>query len=169
MYVDKTVKTPNKRYVILDDIRSAHNVGSIFRTSDGAGIDKVYLCGYTPKPVDRFGRTVASLHKTALGAEQVVPWEDVSDIVELVCKLKKNGVKVVVVEQAPHATSLPNFKTVSGQDVAYVFGNEIDGVQPGVCEIADEVVEILMYGKKESLNVGVSVGVVLFTTHADWS
>lgn len=148
------------KYVILDNIRSAHNVGSIFRTADGAGVGHLYLCGVTPTPKDRFGRKVPQMEKTSLGATETVPWSHEEDTLELVKKLKAKGVQIVAVEQTKR--SVP-WNSISYQtEVAFIFGNEIVGVNKEVCEEADLVVDIKMHGYKESLNVGVSVGVVLF-------
>lgn len=146
--------------VILDDIRSVLNVGAIFRTCDGAGIGKIYLCGYTPTPLDRFGRKRSDFHKSALGAEDFVMWEEKKDIVASVKKLKKDGYQIIVIEQ--DAKSI-NFKKIKLKEKnAFIFGNEVAGVSKKVLSIADAIGEIKMKGKKESLNVSVSVGVVLF-------
>lgn len=148
------------KYVILDNIRSAHNVGAIFRTCDGAGVDKLFLCGYTPTPIDRFGRSVAEVHKTSLGAVDFVAWEYRDDVKELVKELQSQSIPVVVIEQTASSESIYDVKLPVS--CALVFGNEIEGVQSSVCKMADRVVEIPMRGKKESLNVGTTVGVVLF-------
>lgn len=149
-----------KTYIILDNIRSTHNVGSIFRTADGVGVQKIFLVGYTPAPVDRFGREQSEIHKTALGAEKTIEWESVSDIEILIQTLNKEEVCVVAVEQYKNSISYKDFKQPN--KVAYIFGNEVGGISEKVCSLADSTIEIPMYGKKESLNVGVSAGVVLF-------
>lgn len=149
--------------LILDNIRSVHNVGSIFRTADAAGVSKIYLIGVTPTPVDRFGRERKDLAKVALGAEKTVPWEHGEDSLEMINALKKDGVKVVAVEQSPNSVSLYNFK--SAEKVAYVLGSETDGLSSEVLEASDEVVEIPMKGEKESLNVSVVAGIILFHTY----
>lgn len=148
------------KYVILHDIRSHYNVGAIFRTCDGAGVAKVFLTGYTPLPIDRFGRVVPEIHKTSLGASSMVPWEHYDSTRDVVEELQKNGVQVVAVEQGGGSVSLYDF--VPHPDVAYIFGNEIEGVPPAICELADGVLEIPMKGQKESLNVSVTAGIVLF-------
>ncbi len=148
------------KYLILADIRSHYNVGAMFRTADGAGAAKVYLCGYTPTPIDRFGRAVPEIHKTALGAELVVPWEYVADITELIARLKAEEVTTVAVEQAPSSVLLSNF--VVPPKVAYILGSETEGVAAPVLAEADVVVEIPMHGMKESLNVSVTAGIVLY-------
>ena len=160
----RTYNTMNKTklpvMVILNDVRSAHNVGSIFRTADAAGVSRIYIAGYTPAPIDRFGRPQGDIEKTALGAELSVPWENYQNVVELIKKLQSEGVYVVAVEQRPGATDYKDL-TLEGP-TAFVFGNEVDGIPDEACEAADAVVDIVMRGKKESLNVAIAVGVVLF-------
>ncbi len=148
------------KYVMLCDIRSNYNVGAIFRTCAGAGVGKLFLSGYTPAPIDRFGRSVPEIHKTALGAETVVPWESVTDAVATLRTLKSAGCVVVVVEQAPQAVLLPEF--TAPESVVYVFGSETEGVPAAVVAEADTVLEIPMHGMKESLNVSVTVGIILY-------
>jgi 23S rRNA (guanosine2251-2'-O)-methyltransferase len=148
------------KYVILSDVRSSHNVGAIFRTCEGAGVDMLYLAGYTPHPIDRFGREVAEIKKTSLGASTMVPWTAADDIEALILKLQSQGVTVVAVEQTPQSISLYDF--TPPVSVAYIFGNEITGVLPEVVSLCDAVVEIPMHGRKESLNVSVTTGIVLF-------
>ena len=150
------------KIVILDNLRSAHNVGSIFRTADGAGVSRIYLIGTTPCPKDRFGREQPEIAKTSLGATKSVAWEyvDPNEVDTLIDKLKSEGVRVVAIEQTKDSILLKHFKVPS--NIAYIFGNEVDGVSPTLIEIADEVVEIPMLGSKESLNVAVTAGIVLF-------
>ncbi len=148
------------KQVILHDIRSKYNVGAIFRTCDGAGVSKVYLTDRTPAPKDRFGRKSAEIHKTALGAEDFIPWESVDDIFVLIKKLKTEGVTVVAVELDERAVSLPDF--VVPESVAYILGAEVEGLPKDVLDAVDVILEIPMRGKKESLNVSVSAGVVLY-------
>lgn len=150
----------HERYVILDNVRSVHNVGSIFRTCDGAGITKLYLCGYTPTPVDRFGRKRNDLAKVALGAEEAVPWEACPDTLECVQKLQKQNVQVVAVEQTPDAKDYTDCRVT--KPTAFVFGSERGGVASSILECADTVAHIPMHGIKDSLNVSVCVGVILF-------
>jgi tRNA G18 (ribose-2'-O)-methylase SpoU len=147
-------------YIILNNVRSAHNVGSILRTADCAGVKKVYLCGYTPEPTDRFGRVRKDISKVALGAEGFVETEHFENAEDVFALLKKDGVKVVAVEQHKNSTDYANFST--DKDVAFVFGEERFGLPEDLIKKSDEIVEIPMRGKKESLNVSVSVGVVLF-------
>lgn len=148
--------------IFLDNIRSALNVGSIFRTADGAGVSKIYLGGYTPAPIDRFGRAKEEIKKTSLGASETVEWESVpeADALALLGQLKKESFQIIAVEQDPRAISIYNFKP-SGK-VCYIFGNEIAGVRPELLALADTIIHIPMHGKKESLNVAVAVGVTLF-------
>lgn len=146
--------------LVLHDVRSVHNVGSIFRTADCAGVSKIFLCGYTPAPVDRFGRKRRDLAKVSLGAEDSVEWESVPDAKSVIKKLKKGGFKAIAVEQA--RGSVDYRKAKPAPRTAVVFGNEVEGVPAAVLKLCDEVAEIPMRGAKESLNVSVSVGVALF-------
>ena len=150
----------NECYIILDNLRSVHNVGSIFRTADGVGVTKIFLIGSTPTPIDRFGRKRKDLTKVSLGAEEFVDWESISSSRALVDQLIKEGTHIVAVEQDPRARDYRTH-TITG-NTAFVFGNEIDGVAPEILGQCDEIIEIPMKGTKESLNVAVSVGVVLF-------
>ena len=149
-------------YVMLDNVRSAHNVGSIFRTCDGAGVAKIFLVGYTPAPKDRFGRPQPEIEKTSLGASATVPWTQLEDnaVPDKLKELKDQGFIVVAVEQSPQSISLYDFKPA--EKVCYVFGNEIDGVSGAILDLADAIIDIPMHGQKESLNVGVTVGIALF-------
>ena len=157
-----------QKIVILDNIRSAHNVGSIFRTADGAGVEKIYLVGTTPAPVDRFGRTQPEIKKTSLGATDSIAWErigsanDLSTMaaIETITTLKNDGFIIVAIEQTSNSQLLAEFTTP--EKTAYIFGAEVDGVQPALIASADRVVEIPMAGMKESLNVSVTAGIVLF-------
>lgn len=151
-----------KTIIILDNIRSAHNVGSAFRTADGAGVEKMYLLGTTASPRDRFGREVAEIKKTSLGASEMVPWEhiDNEDTESLLLRLKSEGFGLVAVEQTPISISLFDF--TPSEKTCYIFGNEIDGVGQSILDKVDKAIEIPMKGQKESLNVSVTVGIVLF-------
>jgi len=148
------------KILILYDIRSNYNVGAMFRTADGAGVSMIYLVGYTPSPIDRFGRPVAEIHKTALGAEQVVPFKVVSSIVELVERLKSEGFRVVAVEQDERSVLLNDFTVPT--KVAYIMGSETEGLPKEVLDTVDTILEIPMFGTKESLNVSVTAGIVLY-------
>ena len=142
--------------IVLDNVRSAHNTGSAFRTADAFGVDKVFLGGITPAPPS------PDLRKVALGAEEVVPCEHVQDVVELVKRLKADGYTVVAVEQTVNSVKLDTFRREPGAKYALVFGNEVDGVQQSVVDACDFSLEIPQQGTKHSLNVSVSVGVVLW-------
>ncbi len=147
---------PSGIVLVLDNIRSAHNVGSAFRTGDAFKVDKVWLCGICATPPS------AEIHKVALGAEQSVPWEHVDDTLALVRRLQAEGWAVVCAEQTEHAVSLERFRREPGRRYAVVFGNEVDGVRQDVVDAADLSVEIPQSGTKHSLNVSVSVGIVLW-------
>jgi len=147
---------PSGIEVILDNIRSAHNVGSIFRSSDAFRIDRVWLCGITPVP------PTAEIHKTALGAEDSVRWENRSDATVLVRELQDNGYCVVAVEQTEHSVKLGEFRREAGRKYAFVFGNEVDGVAQETVDACDFALEIPQHGTKHSLNVSVCAGVVLW-------
>ena len=149
--------------LFLNNICSAHNVGAIFRTADGAGVQKIYLGGYTPAPIDRFARPQPEIVKTSLGASETVAWQavDSGEEVTLLQTCKADGYQVVVVEQVSASVSLYDF--VVPENVIYVLGNEVDGVVPAILEIADTIIEIPMRGVKESLNVATTAGIVLFT------
>ena len=142
--------------VVLDNIRSAHNVGSAFRTADAFKADKVWLCGICAVPPS------AEIHKSALGAEDSVPWEHVSDTLEAVAKLKAAGYTVIAVEQTVHSVGLDAFRPEPGGRYALVFGNEVEGVRQDVVDASDLSLEIPQAGTKHSLNVSVAVGVVLW-------
>lgn len=143
-----------ERVVILDNIRSTFNVGSVFRTSDGAGISKIYLVGITPTPDHN------KIKKTALGAENYVTWEHVASIENLVEKLKDEGFRIYAVEQSKNSI---DYREVQLTDrSAFIFGNEISGVSPQTLNLVDDVLEIPMKGKKNSLNVSTTVGIILY-------
>lgn len=148
------------RYIILENIRSAHNVGAIFRTADGAGVQKVFLVGYTPTPIDRFGREQSEIKKTSLGASVELEWEHIDRSVDLIPKLQAEGFAVVAVEQNPDSVSLKDF--VVPEKVAYIMGNEVTGVDPETIEQCDAVVDLPMLGMKESLNVSTTAGIVMY-------
>ncbi len=140
--------------LILDDIRSMNNIGSVFRTGDAFKVEKVYLCGITATPPHR------EIQKTALGADETVIWEHVEDVLSLVKKLQLEGVIVAAVEQVENSVSLLSFEPVKNQKYAFVFGNEVFGVNQAVVEQTDFCLEIPQYGTKHSLNISVTAGVV---------
>ncbi|MGB7841633.1 MAG: RNA methyltransferase [Salinimicrobium sp.] len=142
--------------VILDNVRSLNNIGSIFRTSDAFLIEKIYLCGITATPPHK------DIHKTALGATDAVAWEYTEDALKLVEELQQKNVKVFSVEQAEDALMLQEFEPQKGQKYAFIFGNEVKGVQQQLVSAGDGVIEIPQLGSKHSLNISVSAGVVLW-------
>jgi tRNA G18 (ribose-2'-O)-methylase SpoU len=142
--------------VVLDNIRSAHNVGSAFRTADSFKVDKIWLCGICAVPPS------AEIHKSALGAEDSVEWEHSADTMEAVRRLKEDGYRIVSVEQTVGSVMLDSFAPQKGEKYALVFGNEVAGVSQDVVDASDFSLEIPQYGTKHSLNVSVSVGVILW-------
>lgn len=178
-------KAAGNLMLLLHDIRSVHNVGSIFRTADGAGVTKIYLSGYTPAPVDRFGRARADLAKVALGAEKAVEWEVVSGIdgatgtdsfvgvTDFIKKMKKACTSIIALEQDERAVDYRtagmagNVKedresVFAQRDKLLILGNEVDGVSRDLLDLADVVIEIPMRGEKESLNVSVAAGIAMY-------
>lgn len=153
---------------ILHNIRSLHNVGSIFRTADAAGIEKLYLTGYTPAPIDEWGRARPQFAKVSLGAEKMVMWEKHVSATRLIEKLKKEGNCAIAIEQ--HKNAVPIAYHNSGgrkfcgklEKIVLVMGNEVRGLSPAMLKHADHIVEIPMRGKKESLNVAVAFGVAAY-------
>ncbi len=148
-------------YCVLHNIRSLYNVGSMFRTADAAGIEKIYLTGYTPVPVDAFGKLRSEVVKTALGAEKNVPWENCRRISEAFRKLRKDDVQIIALEQ--HTGTVDYHRIKPKRPFALVVGNEVRGLSLSVLKKCDIIVEIPMRGKKESLNVSVAFGIALFT------
>lgn len=146
--------------VIIHNIRSTYNVGSMFRTADTAGVSKIYLTGYTPSPVDRFGRYRRDIAKTALGAEKSVQWEHYKEIGKAIKNIKKEGFYIIALEQVSQAIDYKKIKPK--QKTALVVGNEVRGLSRVVLDKCDVVVEIPMHGQKESLNVSVALGIALF-------
>lgn len=151
--------------VVLHNIRSVYNVGSIFRTADAAGVKKIYLCGITPEPKDRLGKWRKDFTKVSLGAEKYVAWEKAGSTSRVLEKLKKEGHKIFAVEQSRQ--SVPYYKYsiyrrpfING--VVLVLGNEVKGLPPSILKKADKILEIPMKGKKESLNVSVAFGIVVY-------
>lgn len=150
----EATKTPI--IIILDNIRSLNNIGSVFRTADAFLIEKIYLCGITARPPHK------DIQKTALGATETVTWEYVEDTLELVIKLQQEGKKVYAIEQAEDAVMLNKFEPLKDQTSAVIFGNEVKGVQQEVVTASDAVIEIPQLGSKHSLNISVSTGVVVW-------
>ncbi|WP_026461997.1 RNA methyltransferase [Adhaeribacter aquaticus] len=142
--------------LVLDNVRSLHNVGSAFRTGDAFRVEKIYLCGITGTPPNK------EINKTALGATDSVAWEHVPDTGELAQRLKADGYQIIALEQAEGSTMLQDFKPDPEQQYAFVFGNEVFGVAEEVMSLTDTVVEIPQFGTKHSLNISVTVGVVVW-------
>jgi 23S rRNA (guanosine2251-2'-O)-methyltransferase len=150
----QSAKTP--LIIILDNIRSLNNIGSVFRTSDGFLIEKIYLCGITATPPHK------DIHKTALGSTDTVDWEYVENTLDIVKQLRAENVKILSIEQAENATMLNEFTPQQQTKYAIIFGNEVKGVSQEVVNASDVVVEIPQYGTKHSLNISVSCGVVIW-------
>lgn len=146
--------------LILNNIRSTENVGAMFRTSDASGIDKIYITGYTPAPLDRFGKKRSDIAKSALGAEELVSWEQKKSFSSLLNKLKKDGYKIIALEQDPRSVHYRKIKL--GEKNAFLVGNEVLGIDKKTLAKCDVIGEIPMKGKKESLNVSVSLGIFLY-------
>ena len=153
-------KKENIKILILPDIRSAINVGAMFRTADAVGVDKIYLTGFTPRPTDKFGRIQKDIKKSALGAEESVPWEYKKSLEKLILKLKNYGFQIVAIEQNQKSVDYRKVKTK--EKVAIILGGEVLGLSHKILNRCDVIAEIPMHGKKESLNVSVACGVALF-------
>lgn len=151
-------------HILLPDIRSAYNVGSIFRSADCFGVEKIFLSGTTPRPTDRFGRSSSGpqkeIAKTALGGEKTVSWEYVEKAKDVIKKAKKDGFTIVAIEQAQNSVSFAAY--AKPEKILCIFGNEVDGVSKDILKLCDAIIEIEMKGDKESLNVSVCAGVALY-------
>lgn len=142
--------------VVLDHVRSLHNVGSVFRSSDAFRVESIYLCGITATPPQ------AEIHKTALGAEDTVAWKYFRNTEDAVAELKENNVEVLAIEQVEGSTMLQDFRPQKGKKYAIVLGNEVKGVQQEVIDMCDGCIEIPQFGTKHSLNVSVTAGIVIW-------
>ena len=149
-----------KTVLILHDIRSNHNVGSLFRTADCVGIDEVVLTGYTPTPIDKFNRPIKEIAKTALGAEKSIPWKHEKDIKKVLKKLKEDGFTIIAIEQSENSVDYKKVK-VKG-NAAIILWNEVEGAPKNLLKMCDVIAEIPMKGEKESLNVSVAGAVAMF-------
>lgn len=145
--------------IIADNVRSMHNVGSIFRTSDAFLVEKIYLCGITPTPPHR------EIQKTALGATESVDWQYAENTLEVVNQLKKEGWKILALEQTTNSVMLDELKVEKGEKIAIVLGNEVDGVNQEVINLCHKAVEIPQFGTKHSFNVSVSCGIMLWQVY----
>jgi len=142
--------------IVLDNIRSQNNIGSAFRTGDAFRVESIYLCGITATPPHR------DIHKTALGAENTVDWKYFENTISAINLLKERGYKIATVEQAAQSTMLQNFNLNVSEKLALVFGNEVEGVEETIMEMADYCIEIPQFGTKHSLNITVSMGIVIW-------
>jgi 23S rRNA (guanosine2251-2'-O)-methyltransferase len=142
--------------VVLDNVRSMHNIGSIFRTADGFAVEQLCLCGITAQPPHR------EIEKTALGATQSINWTYHEDVLQAVEKLRGEGYRIIAVEQAENSTMLHDFEPVAGEKYALIFGNEVNGVSDEVMKNIDACIEIPQFGTKHSFNIVVSAGIVLW-------
>src|SRR3989344_6202696 len=154
------MKKRQENIVIIHNVRSVQNVGAMFRTADAAGVDKIYLTGYTPTPVDRFGRIRRDLAKSALGAEEFVKWESKKNILPLLAKLKREKFQIIAIEQDKKSIDYKKVKLKNNN--VFIVGPEVTGIPKNVLQKCDVIAEIPMKGKKESLNVSVALGIVLF-------
>lgn len=145
--------------LILENVRSMHNVGSVFRTSDAFLVNKIYLCGYTPRPPHR------DIQKTALGATETVAWEGFENVETCIQELKKHGYKIFAVEQVHGSISLDHFKLASIEPIALIFGNEAEGVHENTIKLCHGTIEIPQFGSKHSFNISVSAGIVLWEVY----
>lgn len=145
--------------IIADNVRSMHNVGSIFRTSDAFLVEKIYLCGITPTPPHR------EIQKTALGATESVDWQYAESTIEVVNQLKKEGWTILALEQTTNSVMLDELKVEKGEKIAIVLGNEVDGVNQEVINLCNKAVEIPQFGTKHSFNVSVSCGIMLWQVY----
>lgn len=159
--VNNLSENQKKVVLLLHNIRSVQNVGSLFRTADAFGVDSIYLSGFTPTPFDRFNRPRQDFVKTSLGAEQSVPWEYNKSISSVIKKLKIDGYSIVAIEQTKNSFMYTDLSAYRGQKVALLLGNEVRGVDARTLKLCDRAVEIPMRGSKESLNVSVTGAIII--------
>lgn len=174
--LENSQRSQTREIVILaHNIRSTHNIGAIFRTAEGFGVSKIYLSGYSPFPkfkdedYQKTGRLPylaekinSQIHKTALGAEELVPFEISQDITKTISDLKLNGFGILALEQTKNSIKLPNFSTEEDIKIALLLGEEVNGIDPEIMRLTDSAIEIPMFGKKESFNVSVAAGIALY-------
>jgi len=165
----KKQKQKQENILIIHDVRSVVNVGAMFRTADAAGIKKIYLTGYTPAPVDRFNRKRSDFAKVALGAEEFVKWESKKSLPALISKLRRERFQIIAIEQDKKSIDYRKLKQINKEKNfenknAFIAGPEVTGIPKSILEKCDVIVEIPMLGKKESLNVSVAMGIILFST-----
>lgn len=150
------------KIAVLDNLRSVHNVGSIFRTCNAVGVDKIYLCGTTPIPLDHKGLRRKDFAKVALGAEDTLQWEYCESTKECVTKLKEDRYYILALEQDENSIDYKAVSITGKNDVALIVGHEVDGITKDILELADVTVEIPMLGTKESLNVTIAFGIAIY-------
>ena len=147
---------------VLDNIRSVHNVGSIFRTANACGVSEIFLCGITPTPLDKKGRARSDFAKVSLGAEQTIKWEYFESTLELVKKLRDEDYFVIAIEQDEKAVNYKKIDIKNEKKIAFIVGSEVDGVSKEVLNEVSAVAEIPMVGSKESLNVTIALGIAVY-------
>ena len=147
---------------ILDNIRSVHNVGSIFRTANACGVGEIFLCGITPTPLDKKGRARSDFAKVSLGAEQTIKWEYFESTPELIKKLRNDGYFVIAIEQDEKAVDYKTIYVRDEQKIAFIVGSEVDGISKEVLNEVSSIAEIPMVGTKESLNVTIALGIAVY-------
>ncbi len=147
---------------VLDNLRSIHNVGSIFRTCNAVGVTKIYLCGTTPTPLDKKGLPRKDFAKVALGAENTVAWEYIETAMEVVEKLKKDTFYTIAIEQSVHSVDYKDVVVSDKEKIAFIIGNEVDGISEDLLNVSDVIAEIPMVGTKESLNVTIAFGIAVY-------
>ena len=150
------------KVAVLDNLRSVYNVGSIFRTCNAVGIEKIYLCGTTPTPLDKKGNKRKDFAKVALGAEDTVQWEYCESTMSCINRLKEENYYIISLEQDKNSSDYKNIDIKGKENVAFVIGNEVDGVSHDVIKISDCIAEIPMLGTKESLNVTIAFGIAVY-------
>ncbi|KKR79292.1 MAG: tRNA/rRNA methyltransferase [Candidatus Nomurabacteria bacterium GW2011_GWA2_40_9] len=161
-------KQKQENILIIHDVRSVVNVGAMFRTADAAGVSKIYLTGYTPAPIDRFGKKRSDFAKSALGAEDFVIWESKKSLPALISKLRREGFQIIAIEQDKRSIDYRKLKQINKEKNfenknAFIAGPEVTGIPKSILDKCDVIAEIPMLGKKESLNVSVATGIVLFS------
>lgn len=148
---------------VLNNIRSAYNVGSIFRTADGAGVAKLFLCGVTPRPIDQFGRINEKIHKVALSAEKRIEWEYRASTVRTINTLRKQGFLIYTLEKHRDSECYDTVNISKNSKIALIAGNEVEGLPMSILKKAHKIIEIPMRGSKESLNVSVAFGIAAYS------
>lgn len=159
--INQKSKIKSDVILVLHNIRSTHNVGSLFRSADGAGVSKIILSGYTPTPIDKYGRNRGDIAKTALGAELTLPWQQIDDLPAYLGKMKDEGFLIGAIEQSKKSVHYKKINHDAKKQIL-ILGNEVLGVDESILNLCDQVIEIPMMGNKESLNVSIAGSIVLF-------